>query len=488
MIEKLVVLFKQSLLYAIGSFAAPLTAIFMVPIYTRIFAPEDYGVIDLIQITITFTVVFLIMGIDNATGRFYPDPENEQDKKVIASTSLFYLASVLFIGSMLVISFAEEISLLLFDTGIQGQYFMLAISAALLTQCSTLCLNLLKYNFRPIPHTVISVARILVNVSLAILLVVALRWGIAGVFGAVLITSGVFLVISLIFTRRYFSFSFSTGRLKELLVYGIPLVPYGFTVYLIQYCDRYFLLHFSTLDQVGLYGVGARLALLISFLFLGTGAAFGPFLISSYRESDTKLVYRKFVDYSVAVTFLAVVGLSIFPKEILMIFTTSEYLGAYKVVPFLTAYVAFYYLGLLMSYGIQIAKKTKYFTLISIITAAVNIGLNYLLVPLYGMVGAASATLACSVVWCILLVYTSQRYYYVDYNYASYFKVGLVAVSLMLAVYYLLPEVSWQNIPVKIGLMIISLACVYLFGLIGKPELSYLKSQLSRIRRPRLGR
>ena len=479
--EKLISLFKQSFVYTIGSLASPLMGIFMVPIYTRVFAPEDYGIIDLIQITIIFASVALVMGLDNATSRFYLDKENEKEKKAIAATALFVRAAVLFSASGLLVLFSDEISLLLFKSGRQSEYLILAFLAIPFDQCFTHCINMLIFNYRSVSYAMFSAGKLLAKISLTILLVVFLKWGINGVFMAALISSVFFLMVAIIFTGKYFCFSFSIKSLKKMLTYGLPLVPYGFTVYIIQNSSRYFLAHYCTLDEVGIFGVGAKIASVISFIFLGVGIALTPFLYSGYRKKETKDVYLRIVNYSVAISAVTVLGLSLFIKEILLIFTTPQYLGAYIVTPFLAAYVAIFYIGLQMSQGIHIAKKTIYFTAISIITAIVNIGLNFLLVPLYGMVGAAVATLLGSIIWCILLIFISQKYYHMMYKYYAYFKLSLLSIVIIFIVFCFFDDVNITNIMIKIGFICMALTSLYLFGFIGKSEFDYAKLLLKNI-------
>ena len=226
---------------------------------------------------------------------------------------------------------------------------------------------------------------------------------------------------------------------------------------------------------MGLYSLGFQLASLLTLLFVGTGLAWGPFVYSTYKEREIKPVYSKVMDYIVSATFFVVIGLSFFSREILMVFTTSQYFGAYVVVPFLALYLAFYHLGLRMSFGIHIVKKTYHFTWISAVTAGVNIGFNFLLVPLYGMIGAAIATLICSIVWCILLISVAQRYYRVDYNFVSFFKILAVAVAMISIGYFLLSDISVANILIKVGLLGIFAVFVYIFKLVGKEELEYLR-------------
>jgi O-antigen/teichoic acid export membrane protein len=478
--EKIIPLFQQSAIYSLSSLTGPLISIFMVPIYTRIFTPEDYGVINLVQVTIAFLAVLLILGNDHASGRFYLDTKVDQERKSVASTALILRTVTLVAGCIIFIYFSREISQLIFQTDAYSKYLIIAAAALPFVQCRALCQHMLRYNFRSVSYSIISVATLLVTVSLTILFVVQLRWGIMGIFWASLISAALFLAINFAITRNYFAFTFSTARLKEMLAYGIPMVPYGLTVYLIQNADRYFLSYFSSLEQVGLYSMGAHLSSLLLLVFTGTGLAWSPFVFSSYREEGSRAIYSRVMSYLIAITLFSVVGLSLFSREVLMIFTTPKFFNASTVVPFLALYLAFYHLGLRMGMGINISKKTFHFTWISAVTAGVNIGLNFLLVPPYGMIGAAVATLICSIVWCVLLVYISQQYYYVSYQWGAFCKILAVTLLILSSSYLLFSEVNWQNILIKIGLVGLFLVCLYIFRLIGKDELKYVKGLADR--------
>jgi O-antigen/teichoic acid export membrane protein len=481
MLEKILFFIKQSIVYSLGGLTLSLVGIFMVPLYTRVFTPDDYGVIYLIQITITFLTVLLMLGLDNANARYYMDSKDERDRNITASTTLFFVLTVVLACCLIFIGFSKEISQLIFKTGIYNKYLIIAAAAVPFGLCTTLCINLLRFNFRPVSYAVLSAAQLLVNVSLIILLVVQFKWGIIGVFTATLVSAVLFFAINLLITRQYFSFTFSKKRLVELLRYGIPLIPYGITVYLIQNSARYFLSYFSTLDEVGLYSLGLQLTSILAIFFIGTGLAWGPLIYSTYKEDNIKAVYSKLTNYFIAAALLLVIGLSLFSREILAVFTTPQYYGAYIVVPFLALYFTFFYIGLRMSFGINIAMKTFHFTWISVLTAAINIGLNFLLVPPYGMLGAAIAALACSIVWCVLLVIISQRYYQVDYNLSAFFKILALSVALICAGYFLFSNVNLWNILIKIVLLCIFVACVYIFQLIGKDEFKYLNSQARKV-------
>jgi len=110
------------------------------------------------------------------------------------------------------------------------------------------------------------------------------------------------------------------------------------------------------------------------------------------------------------------------------------------------------------------------------VTAAINIGLNYLLIPNYGMVGAAIATLISSVIYGIASFIVSQRFYHVTYNFAAFLKILTVAVTIVSANYFLFSDINVVNILIKVGFVVVFVVCVYLFNLVGKEEIKYLRA------------
>lgn len=173
---------------------------------------------------------------------------------------------------------------------------------------------------------------------------------------------------------------------------------------------------------------------------------------------------------------MGAVGLSLFSKEALAILAPEAYLGACTVVPIVVLGMVFLNGSGFFSFGISIAKKTKYRIPLAMIPTAINIGLNYLLIPHYGMIGAAIATLISSAIYAVSSFVVSQKLYYVSYNLASFFKILAVVAVIISAGYFLFSDISVANILIKVALLGIYAVCIYLFRLVGKEELSYLKS------------
>ncbi len=488
MLQKIQQTIKQSAIYTLPGIASQFIGVILVPIYTRIFAPADYGIMAGIALITPIATLLLMFAIESGVARYYLDSQDERDKKLTAATGLYFVAILSFSAiSIAVLFFSEEISQLVLNDRQYSTYFTLALLAIPFSLCYKLALDILRFRFQVARRTVIGIAHMLVNVGLSIYLVVLLRMGITGVFLATLITSIIFCIAVLFLVRSNYALTFSFRRLKELLTFSVPLVPAIMIMYLFQYADRYFLIRLTTLKELGLYSIGVTIASVVLLLMMGFRNAWVPIVLSSFREEESKQFYVRMFDYFWALIFLGTVGISLFAKEVLAILAPETYLGAYAVVPILILGVVFFNGVSFFTFGITIAKKTQYQFPLAVIAAAINVGLNYLLIPDYGMIGAAIATLIASIIYAAASFMVSQRFYYVSYNLAAFLKISAVVVTLVSVGYFLFSDISLRNILIKVGLIGVFLVCLYIFNLIGKEELTYLRKLVYRVLLKRRG-
>jgi len=473
---------KQSAIYTLPSIAGQIIGIILVPVYTRIFVPADYGIMAGVSLAVPIATWLLMLGIESGVARFYMDSKDEGDKKLTASTGLYFVAALSF--SVILISvlfFSREISQLVLNDRQYSIYFMLALGAIPFALCHKLALDILRFRFQTTRRTVIRIAGMLVHIGLTIYFVVFLRMGIIGVYLATLITQVVFSTAVLFMVRDGYALVFSFKRLKELLAFGIPLVPAAMMIYIFRYADRYLLIRLASLEELGLYSVGMTIASVLLLLTGGFKVAWMPIVYSSFREEESKQFYARIFDYFWALVFLGAVGVSLFSKEILFILAPPTYLGAYAVVPILVLGVVFFNATAFFSFGIGIARKTQYRLILGVLAAALNVGLNYLLIPSYGMVGAAMATLISSTIYAVSSFLVSQKLYHVNYNLATFFKILIITAGIISAGYLFFSDITVVNILIKVALVGVFIACVYLFGLVGKEELRYLQRSIPQI-------
>ena len=465
----------ESLTYSLSSIAGNFIWVFLIPIYTRIFSPEEYGVIDLIATVISFFTLFLYMGLDSATGRYYVDSENDHDRQLTASTTLFYLTGFAFVVVTVAMFFPRPLSQLIFRNPVYAQILIVAIVAIPFSLMSSYCQILFRFRFESARFAITAITSLLFQTGLSIYLVVFLRVGVIGIYLAGLINVVMFSCINLWLTRSSFALVFSMSRLKELLWFGLPLIPLSLAHYITNYSSRYFLINFLGLREVGLYGIGYKLGSLISLFGLGFQYAWGPFVYSNYKDRDAKQMFANIYDYVSTMLCFGVLILSFFAKEILMVFTTQAYVEAYRVVPFIALGIVAYIIGGYFTIGIGIAKKNIHRAWGAMIAGLINLGLNYVLIPYFGIIGAAIATVISFLVLGVILMYISQRYYRVEYRFKANFMMYIIAALLIFVVYSFFPSgLRFDSISLKVVLLMGFLIVPFILRLVGPKEIAYI--------------
>jgi len=478
-INKLKRLLKDSLIYGLGRISGSIISIFLVPIYTRIFSPHDYGIIDLIATVVAFLNLFLLLGIENGVARYYVDAKENKDKKLTASTGLFFITAFSFVVIPILILFSKKLSFLIFESRTYSLFLTVALSTIPFYILFYYFQNMLKWRFQPTFFTITSVGLLLLQTSLTVYLVVSLKIGIIGIYIAQLIGLFVFSIIGFSLTKSSYSILFSFKRLRGLLSFGTPYLPLSISYYIMTYSDRYFLRYFHGLGEVGLYGIGYKVASLITLLTVGFQSAWGPFVYSVYKDKDGRKIFSKVFDYFCIISCFAVLILSIFSHEILKIFATEKYFEAYKVIPFIAVSIVAYTLGPYFSIGIGISKRTIHKGWTGILAALMNIGLNILFIPHYGMIGAAIATILSFSILGVVQMLISQRFYPVGYNFKSNFIMYFIASLIIFIVYRFLPaKLTFTSIGLKFCLLMGFASVPFLLRLIGKKEIDYIKKML----------
>jgi O-antigen/teichoic acid export membrane protein len=481
-------LLQNSLIYSLGGLAGTAVGVLLVPLYTRVFSPSQYGVIDLTTTVTTFLSIALMLGFDSAVGRYYADALDEQDRKLTASTGLFFLTSLAAVSLLPISLFSQQLAKLIFGDSAYGGLLLVAAAFTFFNVLLSSFQTLLKFRFQPIAFAAVSIGTLLLQVGLTLYLVVFCRAGIIGVYTARLVATAVFSVVGFWLTRSSYCVRFSFVRLRGLLAFGVPLIPLSISYYVMMYASRYFLKAFHGLHDVGVYGIGYNVASLIGLVVVGFQHAWGPFVYSTYKEERAKSSFSKAYDYASVAVSLAVVALSLFATEILAIFTTSEYAEAYKAIPFIAASIAAYTLGGYFSVGIGIAKRNIHRAWGGLLAASVNLGLSYALVPSLGIVGGGVATLTSFIVQGVILMSVSQRCYRVEYrfrrNVAMYFVTGLL---VLLGYRLFRSNLTPINVLLKLTMLGGFAVVPFLLGLVSVSDLKAIRKALTRRSRTHKG-
>lgn len=409
----------ESAIYGISGTIRKFIGVFLLPIYTRVFAPGEYGVIALVDTLTTLFLIFTVLGLDNSSARWFYDTKDVGHRKCTISSWFWCQLTFSSVASLILFVLAPQISLLVLRSEEHTILIRLAAPAIFLGTFVKVVGNWLRYQRRAWTTALFFTVTSLGTVSFIILFVVLYRWGLPGIFTGRLLAAGITAIIALAILRSWVAPSnFSWNHLKPMLVYGLPLVPAAIASWIRLSSDRLILQMFWQETEVGLYTVAASLSRGVALFTGAFQLAWGPFAYSILHEEQAGQVYAKVLTIYAFLGALLCTGVSLFSKLLFSILTTERYFPATSCVPFLAYSFVFSGALYIACLGSSIVKKSVPVATSIFIAAAANLLLNFALIPRFGKEGAAIATMISSFLAVAYLFPISQRNYYIPYSFS----------------------------------------------------------------------
>lgn len=407
--------FKESLIYGLSRYIGKFIGVFLLPLYTSVLIPEDYGILDLLGTVSIVSLYLVVSGTDSAISYFYYKKEYQKFKNKLISSALWiriFFSVIVFVALILI---SPYLSGLLFGRKLL-LFFLITGLTIIFNSVYSFLYDLLRFEFRPWFYTVISVGGILLNILLTIYFVLVLRKGVYGALIASAIAYFFFFIITIIYVFRKYGMGFSFPISRRLLKYGIPLIGTGLAIWILTSSDRYFIAHYADLTAVGIYAVGMKLANFLGMIGGTIQLAWGPFAMSIQYNEDAKETYSKIFSLFFLLNLLGVFFISMFAIDILKVFTQPAYYNAKAVVPFLCFSTIFWAGYFIVAIGINITKKLQHTVWITVLAAVINILLNFIITPIFGAVGAAFCFMIANLFILTFTYFVSQKYYHINYK------------------------------------------------------------------------
>jgi O-antigen/teichoic acid export membrane protein len=389
---------------------------FLLPLYTNNLTPSMIGISDSITTLTGIIMPLLTMGLDSAYSAFYFDKNDSKRAEKVFSTLTWMFLLIGWIPFLIMIA-APQISSVLFHTKNYSyiiRFALISVSFNLWYLPYSLELRLKNKMFLyGLSNVIVSLAMVALN----ILFVSVLHLGEAALVLSTMIVHAENLLILILFVRRKPQKKwFDSGLLKQMLKFAIPLIPMTLMLWVLSLSDRYVLLYYHGESSVGLYGIGLRFTNLMNVVISAVSMAYTTFAFSSKEDNDSKKQYF----YIFNVLFVLLVGiaftLSLFGKEIVQLMTAESYGQSYLSLRDLMFSQVFYAMTSIVGYGIYFEKRSE-FSLIAVSAGAVlNLVLNFILIPKYGISAAALTTLLGYALNFFLTLYFSEKLYPCQYG------------------------------------------------------------------------
>lgn len=463
-------LFKDSVIYTLPSLISRGMSFFLIPLYTRVLTTADYGSFDLFLIFVNIINLTIALEVSQGLARYFTSEDNTNSKVLYASSAFWFTFAVYTVFSVSLLIVHKELSFIVMGQLNVESAFVLGILYIWSNGLFYLIQNQFRWELRSKEYAVISVIMSVATAFVSVLAAYFLGYGLEGLLFGLLIGNLIGGIFGLWLLRNTFRFRFSLIKLKEMLIFSIPLVFSGVAVWLSLYIDRIMIKHLMTISDVGLYGLGYRVSSIAGLAMVGFQGALTPLIYKHYHEKTTPPQLARIFRYFVTLILLIFILISFFAENILHLIVTEEFYYSYSVIIFLVPAIILSNMYIFAP-GMAIAKKTSYFVIVNIIGAILNIVLNYVLIPISGIQGAAVATLISYFIVFTIYMVLSQKIYYVPHD----FKPIIASTLLVSLLAWFIPLINESFYLLLIYKSIALIFCILSFLLVGLISLKDIK-------------
>ena len=415
-------LIKNTIILTIGNFASKLITFFLIPLYTNVLTTAEYGKVDLIMTICMILIPVLSLNISESVMRYSLD-KNSNIKDIIKISNLFFIISC-FAGLILIPIFNLIDSYKYFSILI---YFYFAFSLG-----DQIYLSLLKGQERLKRYTFGNVLHTLLIAVFNIIFLVFFKYGIKGYMFAYIISNLIILIYAFIASGAYkfTGLNFDNKLMKSMISYSVVLIPTSFMWWIMNSSDRIMVKNMVSESANGIYAISYKLPTLISTII---GIFTQAWLFSAIDTKDSKdqtQFTNKVYNYLFILCSIMAISLLLICKPFMKLYVAPNYFEAWKYMSYLIIGVVFQTLATFISTTYNVYKDNKGFLYSGLCGAILNIVLNFILIPIINVHGAALATCLSYIAVFVYRIIDTRKYIkinIINYRYIISFIMMILA-------------------------------------------------------------
>lgn len=436
---------KHGLIYGLGTLLAKAIGFIMIPIYTRVLTPADYGILELLSTSTDIIALVAGIGLSWGVTRYYYYYDEERERHSVVSSAAMLVILFFALAALAVAPLAEPAARLLLGHAAHAGLVRLAILSFFLSSLLEVPFAFLRAKQDSTHVVMVGLGRLVLALGLNVWFVVILRWGVAGVLYSAILTSAAAGSYLMFATLRETGLRFSGPIARKLLAYGFPLVGANVGSFVLHYSDRYFLRAYDSLESVGLYSLAYKFAMLLSLLVANPFAQIWAPKALEIQKDDPEgapPVLRRILCHYNAVLVAGALGLALFAGEVIRVMADPEFYAAERTVPILCVAMLFFGYRQLSYVGAVFRERSDVIGLGTLVAAGIAIAGNFALIPRWGPMGAAVATAFAFATEFAVVMVLSERMYALRYPILDLFGPVLLAGLAYAGTAWVLPDSS----------------------------------------------
>lgn len=475
-------IFSHSILYSLTIISSSVASILLLPVYTRYLSQADYGILEVLTYTNGIFRIILISGFHTALSRFYHGEEVPDRKKKVVSTGIFFVFFSGLIGCYISYIFNNELAnLILGDSSLTG-YINLNLGILLADMMVTISGTFFIISKQPKVYVIYCLGRLVAAISGNLFFIVGLKLGAVGMLYGNLLSLGLVAVILTSHSLLINGLEIDASILIKLVKFGSPMIPAMLCATIMHNADRFLIRHYTSLSDVGIYGLGYRFPFMLSALVLESFNRVwtGSTMYELAKQPDAKDQYAKIATYFMVIFVLSQFALSVFSISVVRIFADSKFIMASRVIPIVALGLCFHAFYTFFNVGAFLKNKTWLLNFSYIPAAIVNVVGNIILLPRFGYMAAAWMTVATYSIFSLFAYFSCKGALDIPFEFRKlallfFYAIGVYLVSAMVHVEGFIPELFKNFI-----FLLLFVGMVYLGGCISDNEREQLKEMTGR--------
>ena len=462
----------ETVIYGVSSILGRLLNWLLVPLYTSLFIPEDYGIVTNLMSYVAILLVVLTYGMETGYFRF-ASQEKEGDSTFSTCFISLITTSILFL--IIIACFLNPLAVF-FEIPTNKSFIILLALTLGLDAVTALPFAKLRKENRAVRYAGLKLINIGVNLGINLFFLLLCPWiynnypqipitiiwnpefGIGYIFLAIFVSSFINLLLLLPDILRV-RLKLDQKLLIKILIYSSPILVVSICGTLNINLDKMIMPELipesqNPFYQTGIYGANYKLAVIMTLFIQAFRYSFEPFFFSQAKEKNSKQVYADVLKYFVILGLIIFLGV-MFYLDIVKILIDSRYHEGLGIVPYVLLANLFFGIFFSLSLWYKLTDNTRFGAYIAIVGVIITVVLNILLVPIFGYMGAAYSVLACFFVITVISYIAGQKYYPVPYDLRGILFYLLLATTIFAISTYFNPENQWLKMAEKTPLLLL---------------------------------
>jgi O-antigen/teichoic acid export membrane protein len=429
-------LLSDTLKYGLGNIAIKFFSILVVPIIAKNFPPDIFGEINIVSAFVSLFSGMTVLGLDASIGYYYYHGEEELRRDYLGTAFIARMTTSVIIF-LLFFVFAKQLSGADFLLKKSDRYLLIILGAAAIPfdNCISFFTDLTRLLIKPILYNIINLSKILIYYGFIVFFWLT-NLTVERIFISLFFSSVIPSFFLFFYYKKLLKMAIDPYCLKQLLKYGLPLVPAAIMFWFINSANRFVLNVYTGLDEIGIYSMMNTIA---SVFLLVTGSiitAWAPYSMIIAKRTDAQMMFSRIT----TLLLILLIPLAFFFWSIvdivIIVFSKAIYLRGEKIVIFIVMQHILNLLYYCIAVGLTVTKKTAYITFGYFIAGVVTVVISFPLCKYFGIFGAALSSFAGYLISILYIFFKSQKFYPVPYKVKSMiiylFFLGLTLVVSVL--------------------------------------------------------